>query len=134
MRESLAWSQVNTARAERISPSGSAVPVTAEIDANAGGFPLVEIGQCRLAGIDALTAKPTGAESLTGGLSACRKRGDETGHTRQAFLASLDDPHLESLETAAVGLQAWSDGLAVEDGALLDPAAGVPLHWVPGEG
>jgi len=55
-------------------------------------------------------------------------------NTRQAFLDSLDKPHPDSLETAAVGLQAWGDGLPVEDEALLDRAAGVPLHWVPGEG
>lgn len=53
---------------------------------------------------------------------------------RQALLQSLDDPHQDSLETAAVGLQAWEEGLPVDDEALLDPAAGVPLLWVPGQG
>ena len=53
---------------------------------------------------------------------------------RQALLQSLDDLHPDSLETAAIGVQAWGEGVPEDDGALLDPAAGVPLHWLPGEG
>lgn len=53
---------------------------------------------------------------------------------RQALLESLASPHPDSLETAAIGLEGWGERLAAGDGALLDPGAGVALHWVPGEG
>lgn len=55
-------------------------------------------------------------------------------HTLQAFLAFLDGPHPDSLETAAIGVQALGEGLPEDDGALLNPTAAVPLHWLPGEG
>ena len=48
---------------------------------------------------------------------------------RQALLRSLDDPHPDSLANAALGLERWCEGLPLDDSDLLDPAAGVPVHW-----
>lgn len=48
---------------------------------------------------------------------------------RQALLRSLQEPHPDSLITAELGLETWSQGLPAGDHNLLDPSAGVPLHW-----
>ena len=48
---------------------------------------------------------------------------------RQALLRSLQQPHPDSLITAEVGLEAWSQALPAGDHTLLDPSGGVPLHW-----
>ena len=48
---------------------------------------------------------------------------------RQELLRSLEVPHPDSLSTAELGLEAWSQQLPAGDHNLLDPSAGVPLHW-----
>ena len=54
---------------------------------------------------------------------------------REEFLASLDNPHPESLALADQGLDDWAASLPVEDGeSLLEVTAGSAVHWVPGEG
>ena len=40
------------------------------------------------------------------------------------LLRSLDEPHPDSLATAALGLEAWGEALPTEDSDLLDPTAG----------
>lgn len=53
---------------------------------------------------------------------------------RLELLRSLEQPHPDTLETAALGLQSWSEALPVADADLLDPAAGVPLRWSSEQG
>ena len=53
---------------------------------------------------------------------------------RQELLRSLEDPHPDSLTTAELGLEDWSQGLPAGDRNLLDPSAGVPLQWVGEQG
>ena len=48
---------------------------------------------------------------------------------RQELLRSLQEPHPDSIITAELGLETWSQGLPAGDHNLLDPSAGVPLHW-----
>ena len=48
---------------------------------------------------------------------------------RQVVLRSLEEPHPDSLITAELGLDEWSQGLPAGDLNLLDPSAGVPLQW-----
>lgn len=48
---------------------------------------------------------------------------------RLELLRSLEAPHPECLPTAALGLKAWGDALPGEDSDLLDPSAGMALHW-----
>ena len=48
---------------------------------------------------------------------------------RQELLRSLEDPHPDSLTTAELGLENWSQGLPVEDHNLLDPRSAIPLQW-----
>ena len=48
---------------------------------------------------------------------------------RQELLRSLEDPHPDSLTTAELGLEDWSQGLPAGDLNLLDPSAGMPLQW-----
>jgi hypothetical protein len=45
------------------------------------------------------------------------------------LLRSLEEPHPGSLITAELGLETWRQGLPAEGYKLLDPSAGVPLHW-----
>ncbi|MFM7235894.1 MAG: hypothetical protein ACKOYK_03850 [Cyanobium sp.] len=47
---------------------------------------------------------------------------------RLELLRSLEQPHPDTLETAALGFQSWSEALPVADAHLLDPAAGVPMR------
>ena len=53
---------------------------------------------------------------------------------RQELLRSLEAPHPDPLATASLGLEAGGEGLPAEDGDLLDPIAGVPRRWSPGQG
>ena len=48
---------------------------------------------------------------------------------RQEQLRSLEEPHPDSLTTAELGLENWSQGLPVEDHNLLDPRSAMPLQW-----
>jgi hypothetical protein len=50
------------------------------------------------------------------------------------LLRSLDEPHPDSLATAALGLEAWGEALPTEDSDLLDPTAGLPLRWSANQG
>src|SRR5436309_15230958 len=48
---------------------------------------------------------------------------------------SLQNPHPESAELAAQGMEEWSRGLPKENAEdLVDRSAGKPVRWVPGEG
>ena len=60
----------------------------------------------------------------------------ELDHRRRVELRrSLWNPHPESVELAARGLEEWARALPEEDSdALLDSNAGKPVEWVPGEG
>lgn len=53
---------------------------------------------------------------------------------RLELLRSLEQPHPDSLATASLGLAAWQESLPSGDADLLDPEAGVPLRWNPGQG
>ena len=53
---------------------------------------------------------------------------------RQELLRSLQEPHPDSIITAELGLETWSQGLPAGDHNLLDPSAGVPLHWMREKG
>jgi hypothetical protein len=48
---------------------------------------------------------------------------------RQELLRSLEEPHPDSLSTAALGLDNWGQGLPSGDHDLLDPSGGVPVQW-----
>jgi hypothetical protein len=53
---------------------------------------------------------------------------------RLELLRSLDTPHPDSAATAALGLADWAEALPEGDSDLLDPSAGVPVHWLPESG
>jgi Arc/MetJ-type ribon-helix-helix transcriptional regulator len=54
---------------------------------------------------------------------------------RDDLRRSLQNPHPESTAVAEQGLEEWTRGLPEEDTeALLDPSAGRPIRWVPGDG
>lgn len=53
---------------------------------------------------------------------------------RQELQRSLEDPHPDSLATSSLGLQSWAESLPTGEAELLDPAAGVPVRWSPGQG
>ena len=53
---------------------------------------------------------------------------------RQELQRSLEDPHPDSIATASLGLQSWAESLPTGEAELLDPAAGVPVRWSPGQG
>lgn len=53
---------------------------------------------------------------------------------RQELLRSLDEPHPDSITTAALGLESWRESLPAGDEALLDPRGGVALHWSEEQG
>jgi hypothetical protein len=55
-------------------------------------------------------------------LSAARRQ-------RQELLRSLEAPHPDSAATAALGLADWAEALPEGDNDLLDPNAGVAVHW-----
>ena len=48
---------------------------------------------------------------------------------RQELLRSLEAPHPDSATTAALGLADWTEALPEGDNDLLDPNAGVAVHW-----
>ena len=50
------------------------------------------------------------------------------------LLRSLDEPHPDSLATAALVLEAWAGALPTEDSDLLDPTAGLPLRLSANQG
>ena len=52
----------------------------------------------------------------------------------QALLTSLEEPHPESLATEALGLQTWAQTLPQGDADLLDPGAGLSIHWTSDQG
>lgn len=54
---------------------------------------------------------------------------------RDELRRSLRSPHTESTEFPEVGFDEWVRGLPEEDASkLVDPGAGTPVRWVPGEG
>jgi hypothetical protein len=53
---------------------------------------------------------------------------------RQELLRSLEEPHPDSLTTASLGLESWSQGLPAGDEALLNPRGGVPMRWSEEQG
>ena len=53
---------------------------------------------------------------------------------RRSLLRSLEAPHPDSLAIAALGLKSWHQGLSAGDSDLLDPSAGVQLHWDMAQG
>lgn len=53
---------------------------------------------------------------------------------RAALRASLRKPHSESEELAELGLEDWASALPEEGDDLVDPGAGTPVEWRPGEG
>jgi post-segregation antitoxin (ccd killing protein) len=60
----------------------------------------------------------------------------ELDRRRRAELwRSLHNPHSESVGFSDAGIQEWAQGLPAEDAeALVDPALGKPIRWVPGKG
>jgi len=60
----------------------------------------------------------------------------ELDRRRRAELRrSLRNPHTESVEFSDTGFEEWAQGLPLEDvEALVDPALGKPVKWVPGRG
>lgn len=53
---------------------------------------------------------------------------------RAALLASVRNPHPESVALAAEGVGEWGSLAAEGDGDLVDAAAGKPVKWVEGRG
>lgn len=53
---------------------------------------------------------------------------------RQELLRSLEEPHPDSLSTAELGLENWSQGLPAGDHDLLNPSGGVPVQWCAEQG
>jgi hypothetical protein len=54
---------------------------------------------------------------------------------REQLDQSLQAPHRESEPLAEAGLEQWASGLPQEEASdLVDPEAGEPVQWVPGEG
>lgn len=52
----------------------------------------------------------------------------------EALLRSLENPHVESQETEALGITEWGAGLPERDDDLLDAGTGVEVEWRPGDG
>jgi hypothetical protein len=82
---------------------------------------IVEAGAARVE--EALEHPQAIAEELVAGIDRIKRR------QRQELMRSLQEPHPDSLITAELGLETWSQGLPAGDQNLLDPSAGVPLHW-----
>ena len=62
-------------------------------------------------------------------------RNELTRRRRAELLKSLNNPYPGSVAVAEEGLAEWASGLPEEDTeSLLDPKAGIPVKWVPGEG
>ena len=53
---------------------------------------------------------------------------------REGLLRSLQNPHPEASELAALGLADWGVALPPEDAELVDPSAGRAVRWVEGQG
>jgi hypothetical protein len=53
---------------------------------------------------------------------------------RLELLRSLEAPPPDSTATAALGFADWAEALPDGDSDLLDPNAGVPVHWRPESG
>lgn len=52
----------------------------------------------------------------------------------EQLLRSIQAPHPDSEELLDLGTGDWSAGLSDEDADLLDPDAGTPVTWSPGDG
>ena len=62
-------------------------------------------------------------------------RNELTRRRRAELLKSLNNPYPDSVSLAEEGLAEWADRLPEEDTeSLIDPNAGIPVRWVPGEG
>lgn len=62
-------------------------------------------------------------------------RGELERRRREALRRSIEEPHPEGTELAEAGFDDWVDSLPRESASdLLDPEAGSPVRWVPGEG
>jgi hypothetical protein len=54
---------------------------------------------------------------------------------REQLRRSLRSPHPEAAVVAEAGIDEWGERLPEEDASgLVDPRAGKPVRWVPGEG
>jgi Arc/MetJ-type ribon-helix-helix transcriptional regulator len=54
---------------------------------------------------------------------------------RAELRQSLENPHPNTAALAELGMEDWARSLPDDDTpALLDPAAGKPVRWVPGTG
>jgi hypothetical protein len=54
---------------------------------------------------------------------------------REELRRSLENPHPETADLVEQGFDEWARSLPEEDAeALVDPSAGKPVRWVPGEG
>ena len=52
----------------------------------------------------------------------------------EGLLRSLEAPHPETADLADASLADWDASLSQDEEALVDIAAGTPVHWVPGQG
>jgi Arc/MetJ-type ribon-helix-helix transcriptional regulator len=52
---------------------------------------------------------------------------------REGLLQSVRQPHAETIEFVDAGLAEWTSGLA-DDQALIDPARGIAVRWIEGQG
>ncbi len=57
-----------------------------------------------------------------------------TRRRREGLLRSLQNPHPEGAEMAALGLADWGAKLPSGDSDLVDVTAGQEVRWVEGEG
>jgi hypothetical protein len=53
---------------------------------------------------------------------------------RQELERSLRSPHAECDQVSDAGLHEWGQGWRAGDDDLVDPSAGRPVLWTPGEG
>jgi len=53
---------------------------------------------------------------------------------RESLQRSLDNPHVEAAETAALGLADWGASASADDHELLDASAGRSVRWIEGRG
>ena len=52
---------------------------------------------------------------------------------RDALLQSVSSPHAETAELVGTGLADWTYDLPDDEG-LVDPAGGIPVRWIEGQG
>jgi hypothetical protein len=53
---------------------------------------------------------------------------------REALRRSLEAPHVETLDTAQLGLETYRDGLDADDVPQVDASEGVAVAWRDGSG